>query len=104
MAGCVPAPASRPPRVLGDVRPDLVVLNGDVIDGSPRSGREAAPAIRNVARPMEHRFASEYGIDLAPGVQPEESAPLPAPLPAALSAAVRELTGTPPLPRGTRSC
>jgi hypothetical protein len=41
--------------VLDDVRPDLVVLNGDVIDGSPRSPREVHQAINNVVRPMEDR-------------------------------------------------
>ncbi|UEJ81526.1 metallophosphoesterase family protein [Brachybacterium halotolerans subsp. kimchii] len=41
--------------VLDDVRPDLVVLNGDVIDGRPTTPREVARALHNVARPMEER-------------------------------------------------
>ncbi|WP_114855446.1 metallophosphoesterase family protein [Brachybacterium sp. YJGR34] len=41
--------------VLDDVRPDLVVLNGDVIDGSPTTALEAKQAINNVVVPMEER-------------------------------------------------
>src|SRR5699024_237565 len=41
--------------VLEDVRPDVVVLNGDVIDGSPRTAGEAKQALNNVVRPMEDR-------------------------------------------------
>ncbi|MGP9539344.1 metallophosphoesterase family protein [Brachybacterium sp. AOP43-C2-M15] len=41
--------------VLEDVRPDVVVLNGDVIDGSPSTALEAKQAINNVVRPMEDR-------------------------------------------------
>ena len=41
--------------VLDDVRPGLVVINGDVIDGSPTSALEAKQAINNVVRPMEDR-------------------------------------------------
>ncbi|GAA1487484.1 metallophosphoesterase [Brachybacterium sacelli] len=41
--------------VLEEVRPDLVVINGDVIDGSPTTAQEAKQAINNVVRPMEDR-------------------------------------------------
>ena len=41
--------------VLDDVRPDVVLLNGDVIDGSPRTALEAKQALNNVVRPMEDR-------------------------------------------------
>lgn len=41
--------------VLDDVQPDMVVINGDVIDGSPRTALEAKQAINNVVRPMEDR-------------------------------------------------
>ncbi|MGP5305267.1 metallophosphoesterase family protein [Brachybacterium alimentarium] len=41
--------------VLDDVRPDVVVINGDVIDGSPTTALEAKQAINNVVRPMEDR-------------------------------------------------
>ena len=41
--------------VLEDVRPDLVIINGDVIDGSPTSALEAKQAINNVVLPMEQR-------------------------------------------------
>ncbi|AXK45275.1 metallophosphoesterase family protein [Brachybacterium saurashtrense] len=41
--------------VLDDVAPDFVVLNGDVIDGSPRTALEAKQALNNVVRPMEDR-------------------------------------------------
>lgn len=41
--------------VLDDVTPDFVVINGDVIDGSPTTELEAKQAINNVVRPMEDR-------------------------------------------------
>ena len=41
--------------VLDDVRPDFVVINGDVIDGSPTTALEAKQALNNVVRPMEDR-------------------------------------------------
>lgn len=41
--------------VLDDVRPDIAVINGDVIDGSPTSALEAKQALNNVVRPMEDR-------------------------------------------------
>lgn len=41
--------------VLDDVAPDFVVINGDVIDGSPTTAQEAKQAINNVVRPMEDR-------------------------------------------------
>lgn len=41
--------------VLDDVQPDFVVINGDVINGSPTSELEAKQAINNVVRPMEDR-------------------------------------------------
>ena len=41
--------------VLDDVAPDVALINGDVIDGSPTSALEAKQAINNVVRPMEDR-------------------------------------------------
>lgn len=41
--------------VLDDVRPDLVVINGDVIEGEPTSALEAKQAFNNVVLPMEER-------------------------------------------------
>ncbi|WP_193103937.1 metallophosphoesterase family protein [Brachybacterium sp. FME24] len=41
--------------VLEDVQPDFVVINGDVINGSPATALEAKQAINNVVRPMEDR-------------------------------------------------
>jgi Calcineurin-like phosphoesterase len=41
--------------VLDDVAPDMVVINGDVINGSPTTALEAKQAINNVVRPMEDR-------------------------------------------------
>src|SRR5699024_1758616 len=45
----------RQQAVLDDVRPDFVVINGDVIDGSPTTALEAKQALNNVVRPMEDR-------------------------------------------------
>jgi 3',5'-cyclic AMP phosphodiesterase CpdA len=58
--------------VLDDVRPDLVVLNGDVIDGRPETPLEVAQAIHNVARPMEQR-AIPWALTF--GNHDEDSAP-----------------------------
>jgi hypothetical protein len=41
--------------VLDDVHPDLVVINGDVIDGRPTSALEVRQAFNNVVLPMEER-------------------------------------------------
>ena len=41
--------------VLDEVRPDLALINGDVIDGSPTSALEAKQALNNVVLPMEDR-------------------------------------------------
>src|SRR5699024_8696966 len=41
--------------VLEDVDPDVVVLNGDVVDGAPSTPRELRQAINNVVQPMEER-------------------------------------------------
>lgn len=41
--------------VLDDVHPDLVIINGDVIDGRPSSALEVRQAFNNVVLPMEER-------------------------------------------------
>jgi hypothetical protein len=41
--------------VLDEVQPDVALLNGDVINGSPRTALEAKQALNNVVRPMEDR-------------------------------------------------
>lgn len=58
--------------VLEDVGPDLVVLNGDVIDDRPTTPLEVAQAIHNVARPMEER-AIPWALTF--GNHDEDSAP-----------------------------
>ncbi len=39
--------------VLDDAKPDFVVINGDVIDGGPKTVTEVKQAINNVVLPME---------------------------------------------------
>lgn len=41
--------------VLDDVRPDVVVINGDVISGGPTTPLQVRQAINNVVEPMEER-------------------------------------------------
>ncbi|MCT1765224.1 metallophosphoesterase [Brevibacterium casei] len=41
--------------VLDDAKPDFVVINGDVIDGGPKTVTEVKQAINNVVLPMEQR-------------------------------------------------
>ncbi|GGB52735.1 phosphoesterase [Lentibacillus populi] len=42
-------------KVLDDEKPDLVVLNGDSINGDMETSREVMKAINNIAQPMEER-------------------------------------------------
>ena len=42
-------------KVLDRERPDFALINGDVIDGSPRTDLEVKQAVNNVVSPMESR-------------------------------------------------
>ena len=42
-------------KVLDREKPQFVLINGDVIDGSPRTDREVKQAVNNVVLPMETR-------------------------------------------------
>ena len=42
-------------KVLDREKPQFVLINGDVIDGSPRTDREVKQAVNNVVLPMESR-------------------------------------------------
>ncbi len=44
--------------VLDRELPQLVVINGDIIDGGPNTAREVRQAINNVVQPMESRGTS----------------------------------------------
>ena len=42
-------------KVIETEKPDFVLINGDVIDGQPKTATEVKQAINNVVQPMESR-------------------------------------------------